>query len=48
MEQQPGATAAPTVVVASCYGTLWALDSRDGSIRWRLSPSRLVRYLTPC
>ncbi|MGZ3666448.1 MAG: outer membrane protein assembly factor BamB family protein, partial [Ktedonobacterales bacterium] len=30
---------APSVVVASRYGTLWALDARDGSILWRLSPT---------
>lgn len=37
MERQPGATAATSCIVASCYSTLWALDSRDGSILWRLS-----------
>lgn len=38
MEQQQSGFSAP-IVVASRYGTLWALDTRDGSICWRLTPT---------
>ena len=39
MDQQSLGSTPPTVAVASRYGTLWALDARDGSIRWRLTPT---------
>jgi hypothetical protein len=46
MEQQPLGSAppderyaTPTVVVASRYGTLWALDARDGHLLWHALPT---------
>ncbi len=36
--EQHNQPTAPTVVVASSYGTLWALDAHNGSILWRLTP----------